>query len=105
MDRDKIEKGFGLILQGIGEDPARVVSQVAARPQLQERITCDAADAIVRALDPLGAPVLVQAEHLCTSMRGVRTPGTRTVTSAVRGLIQSHNATRAEAFSLINSPR
>jgi len=84
---------------------ARVVRQVAARPQLQERITSEVADAIVRALDPLGALVLIQAEHLCMSMRGVRTPGTRTVTSAVRGLIQTHDATRAEAFSLINSPR
>src|SRR5665648_747492 len=84
---------------------ARVVRQVAARPQLQERITSEVADAIVRALDPLGALVLIQAEHLCMSMRGVRTPGTRTVTSAVRGLIQSHDATRAEAFALINSPR
>ena len=84
---------------------ARVVRQVAARPQLQERITSEVADAIVRALDPLGALVLIQAEHLCMSMRGVRTPGTQTVTSAVRGLIQSHDATRAEAFALINSPR
>ena len=55
--------------------------------------------------DPGRALVLIQAERRCMSMRGVRTPGTRTVTSAVRGLIQSHDATRAEAFSLINSPR
>lgn len=84
---------------------ARVVRQVAARPQLQERITSEVADAIVRALSPLGALVLIQAEHLCMSMRGVRTPGTQTVTSAVRGLIQTHDATRAEAFALITSPR
>jgi GTP cyclohydrolase I len=84
---------------------ARVVRQVAARPQLQERITTEVADAIVRALNPAGALVLIQAEHLCMSMRGVRTPGTRTVTSAVRGIIQSHDATRAEAFALINAPR
>lgn len=84
---------------------ARLVRQVAARPQLQERITSDVADAIVRALNPLGALVLIQAEHLCMSMRGVRTPGTQTVTSAVRGIIQTHDATRAEAFALINSPR
>jgi len=84
---------------------ARLVRQVAVRPQLQERITSDVADAIVRALNPLGALVLIQAEHLCMSMRGVRTPGTQTVTSAVRGLIQTHDATRAEAFALINSPR
>jgi len=84
---------------------ARVVRLVAARPQLQERITSEVADIIVRALDPLGALVLIEAEHLCMSMRGVRTPGARTVTSAVRGLIQTHDATRAEAFALINSPR
>jgi GTP cyclohydrolase IA len=84
---------------------ARVVRQVAARPQLQERITSEVADAIMRALNPLGALVLIQAEHLCMSMRGVRTPGTQTVTSAVRGLIQTHDATRAEAFALINSHR
>lgn len=84
---------------------ARLVRQVAARPQLQERITSEVADAIMRALNPLGALVLIQAEHLCMSMRGVRTPGTQTVTSAVRGIIQTHDATRAEAFALINSPR
>ena len=84
---------------------ARLVRAVAARPQLQERITSEVADAIVRALNPAGALVLIQAEHLCMSMRGVRTPGTRTVTSAVRGIIQSHDATRAEAFALINTPR
>jgi len=84
---------------------ARVVRQVAARPQLQERITSEVADVIVRALDPAGALVLIEAEHLCMSMRGVRTPGSKTVTSAVRGLIQSHDATRAEAFALINAPR
>jgi GTP cyclohydrolase IA len=84
---------------------ARVVRQVAARPQLQERITSDVADIIVRALQPAGALVLIEAEHLCMSMRGVRTPGARTITSAVRGVIQSHDATRAEAFALINAPR
>jgi len=84
---------------------ARVVRQVAARPQLQERITTEVADIIVRALNPAGALVLIQAEHLCMSMRGVRTPGSKTVTSAVRGIIQSHDATRAEAFALINTPR
>ena len=84
---------------------ARVVRQVAARPQLQERITSEVADAIVSALNPLGALVLIEAEHLCMSMRGVRTPGTQTVTSAVRGIVQTHDATRAEAFALINSSR
>jgi len=83
---------------------ARLVRQVAARPQLQERITSEVADAIQKALDPLGALVLIEAEHLCMSMRGVRTPGAKTVTSAVRGLIQSNEATRAEVFGLINAP-
>jgi GTP cyclohydrolase IA len=84
---------------------ARVVRQVAARPQLQERITSEVADAIETALEPTGALVLIEAEHLCMSMRGVRTPGAKTVTSAVRGLIQTNEATRAEVFSLINAPR
>jgi GTP cyclohydrolase I len=82
---------------------ARVVRVVAARPQLQERITSEVADALMRALDPLGALVLIEAEHLCMSMRGVRTPGAKTVTSAVRGIIESHEATRAEVFAIINS--
>ena len=83
---------------------ARVVRQVAARPQLQERITSEVADAIERSLQPTGALVLIEAEHLCMSMRGVRTPGSKTVTSAVRGLIQTSEATRAEVFALINAP-
>ncbi len=83
---------------------ARVVRQVAARPQLQERITSEVADAIQKALEPLGSLVLIEAEHMCMSMRGVRTPGAKTVTSAVRGLIQSNEATRAEVFALINAP-
>jgi len=83
---------------------ARVVRQVAARPQLQERITSEVADAIETSLQPSGALVLIEAEHLCMSMRGVRTPGSKTVTSAVRGLIQTSEATRAEVFALINAP-
>lgn len=63
------------------------------------------ADAIESALHPTGALVLIEAEHLCMSMRGVRTPGSKTVTSAVRGLIQTNEATRAEVFALINAPR
>jgi len=81
---------------------ARVVRLVAARPQLQERITSQVADAIVTALEPAGALVLIEAEHLCMSMRGVRAPMARTVTSAVRGIIQTNAATRAEVLSLIN---
>jgi GTP cyclohydrolase I len=84
---------------------ARLVRTVAARPQLQERITTEVADAIVRALNPSGALVLIEAEHLCMSMRGVRTPGARTVTSAVRGIMQTLPATRAEVLALINAGR
>lgn len=84
---------------------ARVVRLVAARPQLQERITSQVADAIESALRPLGALVLIEAEHLCMSMRGVKAPGALTVTSAVRGIIQTNEATRAEVFALINAPR
>lgn len=82
---------------------ARVVKLVAARPQLQERITSEVADAIVRALDPLGAMVIIEAEHLCMSMRGVRTSKAKTVTSAVRGHFQDNPATRAEVMALINA--
>jgi len=82
---------------------ARVVRTIAARPQLQERITSQVADAIVERLEPLGALVLIEAEHLCMSMRGVRSPGAKTVTSAVRGIVESHPATRAEVFALINA--
>ncbi len=78
---------------------------MAARPQLQERITSEVADAIMRALDPSGALVLIEAEHLCMSMRGVRTPGAKTVTSAVRGIMQTRPATRAEVLALINAGR
>ena len=84
---------------------ARLVRVVAARPQLQERITSEVADAIMRALEPSGALVLIEAEHLCMSMRGVRTPGATTVTSAVRGIMKTNPATRAEVLSLINAER
>jgi GTP cyclohydrolase IA len=84
---------------------ARVVRLVAARPQLQERITSTVADAMMDSLEPLGVLVQIEAEHLCMSMRGVRTPGAKTVTSAVRGMMESSVATRAEVFSLINEGR
>ena len=84
---------------------ARVVRTIAARPQLQERITSQLADTIVESLHPLGALVLIEAEHLCMSMRGVRSPGAKTVTSAVRGIVESNEATRAEVLALINARR
>ncbi|MFC8733645.1 GTP cyclohydrolase I FolE [Luteimicrobium sp. NPDC057192] len=79
---------------------ARLVDVYAKRPQVQERLTSQVADALVKHLDPLGAIVVVECEHLCMSMRGVRKPGARTVTSAVRGQMRD-GATRAEAMSLI----
>jgi GTP cyclohydrolase I len=82
---------------------SRLVQAVARRLQLQERMTSTIADAMVEALDPLGVMVLVSAEHLCMSMRGIRSPGTQTVTSAVRGIFRSNAATRAEVLSIINA--
>ena len=79
---------------------ARLVDLFARRPQVQERLTAQIADAIMEVLKPGGALVVVECEHLCMSMRGVRKPGSRTVTSAVRGQLRNA-ATRAEAMSLI----
>lgn len=79
---------------------ARLVEVYARRPQVQERMTSQIADALVRILEPRGVLVVVECEHLCMSMRGVRKPGSRTVTSAVRGVMRDV-ATRAEAMSLI----
>jgi GTP cyclohydrolase I len=79
---------------------ARLVDVFARRPQVQERLTGQIADAMVEHLDALGVLVVVQCEHLCMSMRGVRKPGSRTVTSAVRGQLRDP-ATRAEAMSLV----
>nr|WP_148228573.1 GTP cyclohydrolase I FolE [Rhodococcus jostii] len=80
---------------------ARVVDLYAKRPQVQERLTSQIADAVMRKLDPRGAIVVVEAEHLCMAMRGIRKPGASTTTSAVRGLLQSSAASRAEALDLI----
>ncbi|HJQ41517.1 MAG TPA: GTP cyclohydrolase I FolE [Jatrophihabitantaceae bacterium] len=80
---------------------ARVVDLYARRPQVQERLTSQVADAVMRRLDPRGVIVVVEAEHLCMAMRGVRKPGARTMTSAVRGIFQEDQRTRAEALSLI----
>ncbi|MDR1999218.1 MAG: GTP cyclohydrolase I FolE, partial [Frankiaceae bacterium] len=80
---------------------ARVVDLYSRRPQVQERLTSQVADALMDRLAPRGAIVVVEAEHLCMSMRGVRKPGARTVTSAVRGVFQHDPRTRAEAMSLL----
>ena len=80
---------------------ARVVEIVASRPQLQERMTTEIADAIVDGLKPSGVAVIVQAEHLCMIMRGVKKPGSNIITSAIRGAFRKKAETRAEFFSLI----
>ncbi|HEY2271461.1 MAG TPA: GTP cyclohydrolase I FolE [Jatrophihabitantaceae bacterium] len=80
---------------------ARVVDLYARRPQVQERLTSQVADAVMRRLQPRGVIVVVQAEHLCMAMRGVRKPGSVTVTSAVRGTLKADPRSRAEALSLI----
>ncbi|MGH2818617.1 MAG: GTP cyclohydrolase I FolE, partial [Actinomycetota bacterium] len=80
---------------------ARVVDTLARRPQVQERLTTQIADVIEGALDPRGVLVVIEAEHLCMSMRGIRKPGSQTVTSAVRGQFRRSDATRAEAMGLI----
>lgn len=80
---------------------ARVVDVFAKRPQVQERLTSQVADTIMENLDPAGVVVVIEAEHLCMSMRGVQKPGAITTTSAVRGIFRTNAATRAEAMSLI----
>lgn len=80
---------------------ARVVDLFAKRPQVQERLTGQVADAVMKKLEPRGVIVVVQAEHLCMAMRGIRKPGAVTMTSAVRGIFQDDHRTRAEALSLI----
>jgi GTP cyclohydrolase I len=79
---------------------ARLVDVVAKQPTMQERLTSTIADTLVKQLDPRGVLVVVEAEHLCMTMRGVRKPGSMTVTSAVRGIIRDNPATRAEAMAL-----
>jgi len=79
----------------------RVVDVLAKRPQVQERLTAQIAEIIMSKLKPKGCMVVIEAEHLCMSMRGVRKPGTLTVTSAVRGIFQKNEKTRAETLALM----
>ncbi len=80
---------------------ARLVDLYARRPQVQERLTAQVADAMVRKLEPKGVIVVIEAEHLCMGMRGIRKPGSRTTTSAVRGMLRSSPTSRAEVLALI----
>ena len=81
---------------------ARCVAGYAARPQLQERLTAQVADAMVDELDPLGVLVVIEAEHTCMTMRGIRAAGAMTVTSAVRGSLRSDARSREEALNLLH---
>ena len=81
----------------------RVLEVVAKRPQIQERMTSIIADTIMEKLKPRGVMVIIDAEHLCMSMRGVKKPGSQTITSAVRGVFRTNEKTRAETMSLIRS--
>src|SRR5690606_26710112 len=81
---------------------ARLVEVYARRPQVQERLTSQVADALMDELGAGGAIVVVEAEHMCMSMRGVRAAGARTITSAVRGMLRDNPSTRSEAMALIN---
>jgi GTP cyclohydrolase I len=80
---------------------ARLIDIYARRPQVQERMTSQVADALMGTLEPRGVIVVVEAEHLCMTMRGVRKPGAKTLTSAVRGIFRDSDRTRAEAMSLM----
>jgi GTP cyclohydrolase I len=81
---------------------ARLVEVYARRPQVQERMTSQIADALSESLNPRGVLVVIEAEHLCMAMRGIRKPGSTTVTSAVRGIFRDNQATRFEAMSLVH---
>jgi GTP cyclohydrolase I len=80
---------------------ARVVELYAKRPQLQERLTSQIADTMLDIINPLGVLVVIEAEHLCMTMRGVKKPGSRMVTSAIRGIFRKNESTRKEALELI----
>jgi GTP cyclohydrolase I len=84
---------------------ARVVDILARRPQVQERLTSQIADCLMEGLQPQGAAVVVEAEHLCISMRGIKKPGTIMVTSAVRGVFRRHGVTRSEFLALVRGER
>jgi GTP cyclohydrolase I len=80
---------------------ARVAEVLSRRPQLQERLTSQIADTVEKMLGTRGVLVVIEAEHMCMTIRGIKKPGSRTITSALRGIFKANPATRAEAFSLI----
>ncbi|MCA1643891.1 MAG: GTP cyclohydrolase I [Acidobacteria bacterium] len=111
VDLEKIAAGVRLILEGIGEDPeragllrtpVRVAEMYASRRlQVQERLTSEIADTLFEGLKPVGVMVVVEAEHTCMTVRGVKKPGALTITSALRGGFRHDPRTRAEAMALI----
>lgn len=84
---------------------ARIVDCFAKRPQIQERLTANIADFIMEELDPMGVAVVINAEHLCMTMRGIRAAGSYTQTSALRGIMRSNAKTRSEAIALLTGPK
>ncbi|MGI6727956.1 MAG: GTP cyclohydrolase I FolE [Anaerovoracaceae bacterium] len=82
---------------------ARVLETVSKRPQLQERLTSSVADIIQEKLKPYGVIVVIEAEHMCMTMRGIKKPGSKTITSAVRGIFSTDAKSRAEVLSMINN--
>ena len=102
VDHARAEAAVRELLIAVGEDPDRdgLVEMYARRPQVQERLTTQIADALCTHLGAQGVIVIIECEHLCMSMRGIRKPGSRTITSAVRGQLRDP-ATRAEAMSLL----
>ncbi len=84
---------------------ARVIDTAAKKPQLQERLTTEVADALVEALKPQGVIVVIEAEHMCMTMRGIKKAGSKTVTSGLRGIFRSDSRTRAEAMALLGIGR
>jgi GTP cyclohydrolase I len=81
---------------------ARIVDTISKKPQLQERLCSEVADILVEAVDPIGVAVVIEAEHLCMTMRGVKKPGSKTVTWALRGVMSSDEKVRAEVLAMIN---
>ena len=80
---------------------ARIVDTIAKKPQLQERLTSEVANVLMETINPIGAAVVMEAEHLCMTMRGIKKPGSKTITSALRGIIKTDARTRAEVMALI----
>jgi len=80
---------------------ARAVETIASRPQLQERITTNLADVLMEKLNPMGVLIMLEAEHMCMTMRGIKKPGTKAITTAARGIFKTNNSVRSEVLSIM----